>query len=319
MASAQPQIDTTFDIVTPENIAFSYKVAGLWQRLPAFVIDFTIRVGLWIVLAIGISLVSGLDFTGLTDIVGTMFLFLLWFVMEWFYGGLFEAYWNGQTLGKRAMGLRVLTTEGEPINALQAILRNVLRFADAMPMLPFIALATVFNLSTLEPPGEDDPLGQFLFGLLWFLTPIPTYLVGLIVSSLNSKRQRFGDLVCGTMVIAEEPSWMQGVARLNDRRVIELAMQLPRHLDVSRSTAKALATYVERRQRYSPARRQEIAMHLGHMLIERFALPNIADHDLLLGAIYYKVFISENLEEEHAAVVAPAKSNPYLVTEAPTL
>ena len=297
MANPAEQIDSTFEIVTPENIAFEYKVAGLWQRLPAFAIDYVIRI------AIG---------------VGGVFFLLMWFVLEWFYGGLLETFWNGQTIGKRALGLRVVTTAGEPINGLQAVLRNILRFADAMPLLPFIAFATIFNWSTMEMPSEDDP------DLVWviivgFLCPVPTYLVGLIVSALNKERQRLGDLVCGTMVICEEQSWMQGIARLNDRRIIELAMQLPRHMDVSRSTAKALAMYIERRQRFSPARRQEIAMHLGQALIERYNLPNFSDHDLLLGAIYYKVFISENLEQEHAAVTAPVQSNPYLMQQPPNI
>ena len=49
------------------------------------------------------------------------------FLVSWFYGGFFEAYWNGQTPGKRIMGLRVLSTNGRPINGYQAVLRNLLR------------------------------------------------------------------------------------------------------------------------------------------------------------------------------------------------
>ena len=318
MASAAKQIDTTFDIVTPENIAFEYKVAGLWQRLPAFAIDYVIRIAIGVGVVIVLGCAGAFDITGLSQIAGGVFFLLLWFVLEWFYGGLLETFWNGQTIGKRALGLRVVTTAGEPINGLQAVLRNILRFADAMPMVPFIAFATAFNWSTMEPPSEEDPEFALVI-LVMSLCPLPTYLVGLVVSALNDQRQRLGDVVCGTMVISEEQSWMQGVARLNDRRIIELAMQLPRHMDVSRSTAKALAMYIERRQRFSPARRQEIAMHLGQTLIERYNLPNVSDHDLLLGAIYYKVFISENLEEEHAAVVVPVQSNPYFVNQAPNI
>ena len=58
-----------------------------------------------------------------------------WFVLSWFYGGLFETFWNGQTPGKRLFGLRVLTVDGTPINAMQAVLRNVLRDVDAMPIV----------------------------------------------------------------------------------------------------------------------------------------------------------------------------------------
>ena len=42
--------------------------------------------------------------------------------MSWFYGGLFETYWNGQTPGKRIMQIRVLTVTGQPIDGMQAVL-----------------------------------------------------------------------------------------------------------------------------------------------------------------------------------------------------
>ena len=316
MATDAKQIDTKFDIVTPENIAFEYHVAGLWRRLPAFAIDFFLRAVVFISLCVLLICAGALTGTE-AGLVGAMFIILLaWFGFEWFYGALFETFWNGQTPGKRALGLRVVTTAGEPINGLQAVARNFLRFADALPAVPFVAFATVFNWDPMDPPVDDAQ--STLFIILAVLQNIPTYLVGLTVASMNNRNQRFGDLVGGTMVIAEEVGWMQGMAKMNDRRVIDMAVQLPQHLDVSRSTAKALAMYVERRQRFSPARRQEIAMHLGHVLIERMHLPPVADHDLLLCAIYYKVFISENLEQEQAAIAAP-ESNPYIIRDAPTI
>ena len=58
---------------------------------------------------------------------GVRHLVVVFFLVSWFYGGFFEAYWNGQTPGKRIMGLRVLSTNGRPINGYQAILRNLLR------------------------------------------------------------------------------------------------------------------------------------------------------------------------------------------------
>jgi len=56
--------------------------------------------------------------------VGLSVILVAWFGLSWFYGGFFETVWNGQTPGKRLLGLRVLTVEGQPINALQAVLRN---------------------------------------------------------------------------------------------------------------------------------------------------------------------------------------------------
>ena len=57
------------------------------------------------------------------------------FVLSWFYGGLFETYWNGQTPGKRILGIRVLSANGRPVNGYQAILRNIMRTVDMGPMI----------------------------------------------------------------------------------------------------------------------------------------------------------------------------------------
>ena len=65
-------------------------------------------------------------------------LFLLFFVIWWFYGVLFETFLNGQTPGKYVLGLRVLTDSGQPINGMQATLRNLLRAADLL--LPLLGL-----------------------------------------------------------------------------------------------------------------------------------------------------------------------------------
>ena len=56
--------------------------------------------------------------------------------------------------------------------------------------------------------------------------------------------------------------------------------------------ARALSTYVQRRTNIQPARRAEIARHLGEPLRERFNLPISTSHDLLLCALYYQAFIA---------------------------
>src|SRR5207249_9668704 len=95
----------------------------------------------------------------------------------------------------------------------------------------------------------------------------------LIVMMLNRKYQRLGDLVAGTIVVIEERQWLTGVAKLDDPRAIQLAAYLPPNFVVTRSMAKALATYVERRRFFTPPRRREVARHLTQPLLERFGLP----------------------------------------------
>jgi uncharacterized RDD family membrane protein YckC len=276
MPEAHASLDTTIQIVTPENIAFDYRVAGPFRRLPAYLIDLAIRVGVFLALLFALSLIAGFGVGGLA-----LAAFLIaWFGLEWFYGGFFETYMNGQTPGKWVMGLRVLTIDGQPINGLQAVMRNILRTVDMYPML------------SLELLGIPAPLYV-----------VPTYMVGLVSMALNRRFQRLGDLVCGTLVVIEEKHWLTGVARLEDPRAAQLAEYIPADFRISRSLAQALATYVDRRRFFSPSRRREVARHLAAPLLEQFGMRKDTSHDLLLCALYYRTFIADRAGED-----APASS-----------
>lgn len=270
MVTALNQLDTTIQVVTPENIAFDYRVAGPFRRLPAFLLDVVIRIVAFLLIAWVISFLVGAGGSGLVAAV----ILIGWFVSEWFYGGLFETYWNGQTPGKWLMGLRVLTTDGQPINGLQAVMRNVFRTADMYPLL------------SLQILGDLPP--AYIF---------PTFFVGLAVMACNRQFQRVGDLVCGTLVVIEEKPWLTEVAKAEDPRAAALAELLPTDFRVSRSMAQTLSSYVERRRYFTPARRREIAGHLGEPLLRRFGLPADTSYDLLLCALYHRTFISDRPEE----------------------
>jgi uncharacterized RDD family membrane protein YckC len=254
------QLDSRIEIVTPENIAFHYVVAGPFRRLPAYLIDGLIITTGLVGALIGISIafsVAGFSAIG----IGVWL--LIAFATSWFYFGLFETFWNGQTPGKRMMGLRVLSVTGQPINAMQAILRNILRAVDGMPVLGSMAIS------------------------------IPMYMVGILAAASNSRYQRLGDLAAGTMVAVESRSKLRGLSQLNHPDVVRLALDLPRSLAVNRGMAQALSLYVARRDRIAPARRFEIARTLSESLAERFGLPRDINPDLMLCALYYRTFIAD--------------------------
>lgn len=259
MSAKRPQLDTRVLIVTPENIAFEYRLAGPFQRLPAYLVDLFLRTVALLLIGLAVIVVSGrLGLIG----IGLAGWLVLWFVSDWLYGGLFEALWNGQTPGKRLFRLRVLSAEGQPINAMQAVLRNVLRAVDAQPVLP---------LST-----------EFATGF---------YLVGLVAAAASGRLQRLGDLAAGTMVVVEQPQRVPDLVRLEDPAVVGLAARLPASFVVSRSLASALAAYVQRRRQIPPERLAEISRHAGEPLRLRLGLPQGISHDLLLCALYYRTFV----------------------------
>src|SRR5207245_1998308 len=102
------------------------RLAGPFRRLLAYLIDLLIRVGILFLLLVFLQRVVGTVSLGGLESFGFATLILLAFVLSWFYGGILETYWNGQTVGKRALRIRVLSTDGRPINGLQAVMRNVL-------------------------------------------------------------------------------------------------------------------------------------------------------------------------------------------------
>ena len=277
MTEGTSQLDSTIQVIAPENIAFEYRLAGPFVRLPAYVLDILARLGI-LVVAYYICVVLRIGVGG--GAIG--FWLLAMFLVSWFYGGLFETFMNGQTPGKRTLRIRVLSVDGRPINGMQAIVRNVLREVDLAPLIT----AAVFGLPPL-------PLA-------------PTCLVGLIAMTLSRRYQRLGDLVCGTMVVIEQQAWRKGVVRLDDPRIYELAPNLPADLRVTGSMAQALAMYVQRREMFTVPRRLEIAQHLAVPLLEQFGLPADTDYDLLLCTVYYRVFIADPHEDEQHAARARA-------------
>ena len=278
------QIDNSTQIVTPENISFQYQAAGPFRRLPAYAIDLAIQTLLLvIILMVGMFTISWFSQGLFAAIV-----LVSWFALNWFYGGILETFWNGQTVGKRMTGLRVLTVEGEPINGLQAVMRNVFRFADSFPLIS---------------------LG-FLDSSMAMLYIIPTFALGLGAMALNQRFQRIGDLVCGTMVVVEDRHWLTGVVRLEDPRVAQLSELIPLDFAISRTLSKTLAHYVERRRFFSQARRREIAHHIAEPLLSRFNLPSDTSHDLLLCALYHRAFVSERSDDYRDGGMSPFAVSP---------
>ncbi|MEM9186495.1 MAG: RDD family protein [Planctomycetota bacterium] len=285
MIDPPPQLDSRTEVVTPENIAFEYRAAGPITRLGAYLIDIGVQLlvvagTVLVAFLVLMALLAGAFSPGVSAMevlgnLGAFSLFLLWFLMQWFYGALFEYRWNGQTPGKRAVGLRVLQTDGRPINARQALLRNLARWVDSRPAMPFS--------------------GNFLAALA--PVALGSHLLGFAAAALTPRHQRLGDLICGTMVVAEERSFAGKVEEIDDPAVFKLLETLPAAYVPSRSLAKALSHYIGRRRYFGPARRHEIARHVGRVLIERLNLPAGTDCDLLLCALYLRAFGGDQMPD----------------------
>jgi uncharacterized RDD family membrane protein YckC len=154
-------------IETPEQVALEFPLAGVGSRFLAVSVDTLLQVtiGLLVVGAVaGTWSLIGTAGRGqgpwfLAVVVITAFLLFYGYFMG------FEAFWHGQTPGKRLIGLRVLSVTGRPARLDEAILRNLLRVVDQLPGV---------------------------------------YAVGIVTMLASSRNQRLGDLAAGTVVVHEK-------------------------------------------------------------------------------------------------------------------
>ncbi|MEL7497090.1 MAG: RDD family protein [Planctomycetota bacterium] len=305
-------LDNVMRVNTPENISFQYEVVGPFRRMWAYILDILISlVGYWILIFVFwmvfafviYPLVNSMGLAPIFDELGGMlvgFVFIGQFLVFWFYGAFCETYFNGATLGKSILQLRVITVDGHAIDGTAATLRNFFRLIDMMPM---VTLGALFEVE--EFTGVALPTGMF----------------GLLVMMLNRRYQRLGDLVANTVVVNEEKARLPNLAKFTDKRVPQLAEMIPDSFFVTPSLALAIADYVEHRSTLNYQRASEIASFLAVPLLERFRLPSDTDHDLLLCSLYYKVFVKQDLGGDESvaakdfAAIGPSEENvinPYV-------
>jgi uncharacterized RDD family membrane protein YckC len=246
---ATAPLDTTVRLVTPERIVFQYPLAGPFRRLFAYFLDQVI-IAILIVAAIIVSITVSLGSSA-----GIGLILVAYFLLSWGYQLGLEAMFNGQTLGKKALRLRVVSDQGVPITAAQAVVRNLVGAAEGL--IPF-----------------------------WYMLAISSMV-------LTKKFQRLGDLAAGTMVIVEDRPWRVGVLSVREQAVENLLPWLPVRISAGQEMARTLSDYVKRRGRFSQALREEMAAPLARPLRRLYDLPTDASNDAVLCAVYHRVFLGE--------------------------
>jgi len=133
----------TITIITPSNIEIEYRLAGAGSRMGAFIIDFAIQITAilliaWVILRGTFSEI----FFGTTTPGGASIGFILIsaFIIHFGYFILLEMLMNGQTIGKRILGLRVIRDNGLPIEFTHSLIRGVLRSSLDMVYIGFFVI-----------------------------------------------------------------------------------------------------------------------------------------------------------------------------------
>jgi len=204
-------IDSARAIETPEGVLLELRLAGPIVRALAWAIDMAIRFAFYMGIGMLMPLLGG---------IGMGVWLILMFLTEWFYPVCFEVMARGQTVGKMALGIRVLCDDGTPVGWYPSTVRNFLRTVDFLPML---------------------------------------YGAGLLSMLLQKDFKRLGDLAAGTLVVYAErrvPRRMKSTL-LTEEGISE-APNLP-PVPLSLEEQQALVAFSFRSRELTPERAEELA------------------------------------------------------------
>jgi uncharacterized RDD family membrane protein YckC len=239
-------LEDRYVTATPEGVSLDVALAGFGSRFGAYVLDIIILIipYLVIVIVMGSTLTSSSETSSLVAIGLTSLLTILFFFG---YFIICEMLWSGHTVGKRALGIRVVSRAGLPLTFSASLLRNIARLVDMLPVIPC------------------------------------PYLVGAIAIFASSKNQRLGDMMAGTLVIRERHATDRLYATTGSNATAYWSQQihagaglphaeLPAALaawDVSAVSDEEIALvrqFLARRWEYAPAARERLAASLADRL-----------------------------------------------------
>lgn len=200
------QVKTSF------NIDLQFETAPFHFRLFAWIIDFVLLlVFIWFMnwlLDKSVSIENASEF-GLTELfIVTPFIL---------YHVLCELFLNGQSIGKKLLGIQVVSLTGQNASASQYLLRWLLRFID----FGFWWSMLFFSSS------------NFVLGFLLLIGSI----IGFIVFISSKHNQRIGDMVAGTTVVLKKLPYKLSDTIFQDLDVQHYTVYFP---DVMRLSDKDL-------------------------------------------------------------------------------
>lgn len=166
-----PESGDLLSVETPESVAFAYELAGLGSRGIAFALDSIVLTLIIlaevVVIGGGTALFFYLTRRDLASLLGwwaLAALLVLAFLTYWGYFVFGETARGGRTLGKNALGIRVVRDDGSRVGVVDSLIRNFLRLVDGLPA---------------------------------------NYAVGIVSVLVSRKNKRVGDIMAGTVVVRD--------------------------------------------------------------------------------------------------------------------
>ncbi|GAB1363072.1 hypothetical protein MASR1M32_23080 [Rhodobacter sp.] len=161
----------------PESVPITFRLSSLGARFGAQMLDICITYGGVFLLLLLVAWLGIFSWNGLF----TFYALISFFVRVPYYV-LSEMVWNGRTLGKRILGIRVISLDGRRLTPHQIVARNLMKEVEV-----FLPISTLFSAADL--------------GIVVGLTLGAWMLATVLVPVINKKNQRLGDMVAGTIVV----------------------------------------------------------------------------------------------------------------------
>ncbi|HYS33519.1 MAG TPA: RDD family protein [Streptosporangiaceae bacterium] len=255
------------EVVTGEAVVLDLAVARFPSRLLALLIDVAVQAPVVIFLEVVVFSRSASHLNPASaaaiDIIGAMFVIVG-------YPLTFETLSRGKTLGKMALGIRVVSDDGSPERFRQALIR---------------ALSAAFIEIWLLPIN--------LIGLP----------AGLITSMVSAKGKRLGDVFAGTFVIQERVPRRPDLAPVHT--VIPPSLTgWAQHLELSRlsdQTAAAASSYLRRYYDLRPAAREQLGLQLASAVAAQVSPPPPPGTD---AAAFLAAVLAVRRQREQARLAA---------------
>ncbi len=249
------------DVITGEAVALELPVATFPGRIAALLIDMVVQLALLLIVIIGLAGASG----SVSSDYGAAAFVTAYVLVLVAYPTAFETLSRGKTLGKMALGIRVIGDDGSPVRFRQALVR---------------ALVGVFEIWTLV------------------LAPI-----GLITSIISARGKRLGDLFAGTYVIQERVPARRALP-VEFAAVPPPLADWAQLLQVSRlsdQTAEAAGGYLRRFTELSPRARDSLGVQLANAVAAQVSPPPPAGTP---PAAYLTAVLAVRREREQARFAA---------------
>ena len=228
----------TTEIVTAHNVVIQYELAPIFSRAVALLLDIVILLFYYLLcIIVFLMIFSGFAVGGMLESGEVIYLvFMLFMLPLFFYSFLMEAFFGGQTVGKMALGIKVVKVSG------------------ATPSMGELFLRWSFRLIEIFPLGS----------------------IAVLVASSTDKSQRLGDVVANTCVIKLKPSTqysIKDILTIKSKKNYE--PKYPQVVQLSDEDMLLVKNSIDRLRKYPNSQHKKVILELTRLASEKLNISDV--------------------------------------------